>query len=500
MLTRWTGPHWRGHLLALLAGAIVPLSLAPFDLWPLALLSLAVLCLCLRTHSGRDAVVRSWWFGLGLYSSGASWVFVSISEFGQASLPLALLLTGIFVSGLALIFALPFYAYGRWFSHRDLGLLLAFPAFWVLGEWLRSWLLTGFPWLYLGYGHLDTPLAGWAPVGGVFTVSGICALTAAALASALTAYRQPKTLLALITAGILWLAGWGLLQLSWTKPKGEPIKIGMVQANIPQAHKWDPDFRQPTLARFRQMSELLWGRDWVIWPEAAIPMLYHEAGIYLSEFHQRAAESNSALITGILYDDFQQNKYFNSIVGLGTALGIYHKRRLVPFGEYVPLEGWLRGLIHFFDLPTSIISKGPDNQRPLQVGKLFIAPSICYEVVYPDLVANAASSADVLLTISNDAWFGDSIGPLQHLQMARMRALETGRYMIRATNNGVSGIANTRGQLTLKSQRFVQQTLLGEVRAMTGQTPFMRWGSWPVLILSGLILLGLSVRAPRANA
>ncbi len=487
---------WGGHSLALASGALTPLGLAPFDLWPLSLLTLALFAVSLQALSARQTLWRSFYFGLGLFGTGASWVYVSIHQFGNAPLLLAALLTLLFVAGLALVFCLPFYAYGRWCNRSHWGLWLAFPALWVLNEWLRSWLLTGFPWLYLGYGHIDTPLAGWAPLGGIFSLSFIHCLTAATLALLLLRPPRRLVLAALSLSASVWLAGALLTSQSWTQPKGDNISVGLVQANIPQALKWQPHFLQPTLDRYLGMSEELWQHDWLIWPEAAIPLTYHRAGDFLELANQRAQTSNTGLITGILYDDLQQRQYHNSAIGLGTALGIYHKQRLVPFGEYVPLENWLRGLIDFFNLPTSFISKGPDQQRGIQIGALSVAPLICYEVVYPILSAEAAKGADVLLTISNDAWFGASLGPLQHLQMAQMRALESGRYLIRATNNGISAIIDPRGQITKQSQQFVQQTLSGTITAMGGSTPFVRWGNTPILVLCSL-LLAVAIYRPK---
>ncbi len=482
---------WRGHLLALLAGLAVPLSFAPFGIWPLTLLCPALLALSLHGLDGRRALWRSFWFGLGMYGSGASWVIVSISGYGGASLPLATLLTGIFITGLALVFSLPFYLLGRYW--RGSAAVPAFAACWVLGEWLRSWLFTGFPWLYIGYGHIHTWLAGWAPVAGVFGVGLACVLSAAALADTLLRPGRRRALAATGLVALLWLGGWGLQGLEWTETVDRPITVGMAQGNIPQELKWAPHFLQPTLARYRDMSAQLWQNDWVIWPEAAVPLLFHEAGAYLEEMHERAGNSDTALITGILFDDYYgqvgaEPAYYNSIIGLGLGSGIYHKRRLVPFGEYVPLDKYLRGLIAFFDLPTSIIDPGPERQQGLRAGAYRLAPFICYEVVYPDLVAASAAASHALITISNDAWFGDSIGPIQHLEMAQMRALETRRYLIRSTNNGISAIVDRRGKITRRSEQFVQQTLSGEVMAVRGSTPFMWWGSWPVVALCVLLL------------
>ncbi|TQV68310.1 apolipoprotein N-acyltransferase [Exilibacterium tricleocarpae] len=497
-------PGWRGHVLVLLAGLALPLSLAPFDIWPLSLACPALLAWTLQHLDGRQAMWRSFWFGLGMYGSGASWVIVSISGYGGAPLPLALLLTGIFILFLAAVFSLPFYLLGRWLRAGPANLVLGFSGCWILGEWLRSWLFTGFPWLYIGYAHIDTWLAGWAPVAGIFGVGLACTLSAALLAAA-TGLPQRRALLCLALIAPLWLAGWGLQKPQWTQTIDRPLTVGMAQGNIPQELKWAPSFLQPTLQRYRDMSEPLWQHDWVVWPEAAVPLLFHDAGPYLEEMHEKASATDTALITGILFDDYfrqvnPEPAYYNSIIGLGQGSGIYHKRRLVPFGEYVPLDRYLRGLIAFFDLPTSIIDAGPDGQPGLRAGAYRLAPFICYEVVYPDLVAASAATSHALITISNDAWFGDSIGPIQHLQMAQMRALETGRYLIRATNNGVSAIVDRRGRILHRSEQFVQQTLSGEIAAVVGTTPFMRWGSAPVIALClGLLALGL-IGARRFNS
>ncbi|MAN51582.1 MULTISPECIES: apolipoprotein N-acyltransferase [unclassified Marinimicrobium] len=487
-------PGWAAWLLCAAAGGLVPLSFAPFDLWPLALLGLVAFALLLDQQSGRTAWWRAWGFGIGLYGVGVSWIFISIHSFGNASAPLAAVMTGLFVLFVALVFSLPFYLYGRWFSQHPLGPLLAFAALYLLGEWLRGWLLTGFPWLYLGYGHLDTWLAGWAPVTGVLGLSLILLLTASIIAQWLLRPSRPRIQIAatLLVFG-LWPIGWGLNQIEWTQPQGEPVTVGMIQPNIPQDRKWDPTFFEPTLKRLDGLSEDLWDNDWLIWPEAAIPRVYHQMLPYLETLNVRAEETETGFITGIIFDERRKGEYYNSVVGLGPALGIYHKRRLVPFGEYVPLEDWLRGLIDFFDLPTSIISRGPWEQSGLQIGDVGISASVCYEVVYPDLVARSARDRQVLLTISNDGWFADSIGPLQHMQMARMRALETGRPMIRATNNGVSAFVGHKGQIEKRAEQFVQTNLEGSVQPRSGITPFMGWGSWPVAILCGIVLVLLRV-------
>ena len=485
--------------LALFAGSLTPLALAPLSLWPLALLTPAALAWLCWQQTPRTILLSHFSFGMGLFGVGVSWVFVSIHNFGHAPLPLAVIMTALFVAFLAAVFTLNAVLLSTRIMRRQPSLalyLLSFCGIWVLGEWLRSWWLTGFPWLYIGYSQWQTALAGWAPITGVLGISLASAMSGCACLYALHTSSVAAKAASLLLIASLWLGGGYLHQTPWTNPSGNTIDVALVQANIPQEKKWQADFLEPSLQRYRDLSEDAWRADWVIWPEAAIPMLYHRATPFLEEMHQHAVDHNTALITGILYDDPFQRKIYNSVTGLGQASGIYHKTRLVPFGEYVPLENWLRGLIEFFNLPMSVITAGEAEQSGIQVGTTRIASAICYEIVYPDLVANSSRDKDIILTISNDAWFGASWGPLQHLEMAQMRALETGRYVVRSTNNGISAIVTPAGIISQRSDQFVQQVLHGKVSAMQGTTPFMRWGSWPVVVLSFMFLIAAAL-APK---
>lgn len=482
-------PFWLRVLMAPVAGALVPLSLAPYSWWAVGLLSVALLAAATYRESARSCLLLGLFFGFGMYGFGASWVYISINQFGSTSVPLALLLTSLFVAGLALCFSLPFYVYGRWFNKSTLSLLLGFPAIWVLNEWARSWFLTGFPWLYIGYAHLETPLAGWAPVLGVFGVGYIAVYSSCVLLAMRLRELSMRTQLgALGVALLLWAGGAALSTVEWTTFDTKPIAVGMAQGNIPQERKWDPLYLNETFRIFNNLSAPLWDLDWVIWPEAAIPLLYHEALADLESLAEQANKTDTAFITGILYDEREKQEYYNSIVAVGKGSGITFKTRLVPFGEYVPMERWLRGLIDFFNLPTSVINPGPKYVEGLQAKGVTIAPSICYEVVYPDLVASRAGKANVLLTVSNDSWFGHSIGPLQHFEMAQMRALETGRYMVRSTNNGVSGIIDPKGRVIVKGGRSTREAIVGKVFSASGITPFIFWESLPVVLLAFVIL------------
>lgn len=468
-------PSRCGDALCAASGALITLSLAPFDLWPCGLLALALLHRLLDGVSPARAAWRGWCFGAGLFLSGASWLYVSIHDFGGASLALAALLSGGFCLLLALMHAMLGYGYARWLRGAALGRWLGFAAWWVLWEWVRYWLLTGFPWLYVGYAHLATPLGGWAPVGGVYALSFGVALSAAAGALLLEKQWTPA-----VIALALWLGGFGLQSIEWTQPKQAPIKVALVQANIPQSVKWDPEFFRTTLDIYRSLSAPLWRDNAIVfWPEAAVPAFYEHAKPFFDVNAGEAARHNHALVSGVPYRS-AHGEVFNSAIALGNGSGIYHKQHLVPFGEYVPLEKYLRGLIEFFDLPMSDFQGGPAGQAPLQAAGLTFAPFICYEVVYGDLVRHAR--ADVLLTLTNDAWFGRSIGPLQHLQMVQMRALEMGRPFVRATSNGVTALIDSKGRIAARIPQFERAVLTGSVQGYAGLTPFARFGSWPVLL------------------
>lgn len=493
-ITPATGlPRWVVLLLAPAAGGLVTLSLAPFSLWPAGILACALYAYLLASCSPRQALWRGWLFGSGLFGSGASWVYVSIHVYGAASLPLAAGLTALFCGALGLLHAAQAWLYARYIRLLPGGMLLGFAALWVLGEWLRSWLLTGFPWLYLGYAHLDTWLAGWAPITGVYGLSFAVAFSGSA---AFLAWRSRQAAMLLSYAGLvgtLWIGGLMLRPIEWVVPASElPLSVAIYQPNIPLDVKWNRSAYGTILGQYERSLRPLFVHDLILWPESAIPRVYDRARDFLDPIDRRAELSDTTLITGIPARN-ETGQYFNSIIALGQGAGRYDKQRLVPFGEYVPLEQWLRGLIRFFDLPMSNFSAGPAEQPPLRAGNHRVAPLICYEVVYPELAADSARDAELLVTISNDSWFGRSIGPLQHLEMARMRALENGRFLLRGTNNGVSAIINHRGQVVARSEQFVETTLVGDAQVMLGHTPFTSFGSLPLLLGLMLLLAAMSI-------
>ncbi len=489
-------PGWPGNVSALLAGALTTLSLAPFDWWPLAILSIALHYLGLRQLTPKQAAGRGWCFGFGLYGAGISWIYVSIQEFGGASPFLAGLLIIAFVAAVSLFFTLPAWLWARWLRRDAVPLAdaLAFAALWIAQDSFRGWFLTGFPWLYQGYSQLTGLLSGWAPVGGVWLIGFILALDAALLVN-LPRLRQSRPALtgALALLIVPWLIALPLQHYAWTEPKGSALRVVAIQGNIAQESKWSPEQRLRQLTLYRDLTFASQLADLIIWPETAIPMLKDRAVAegYLPMLDTFAKTRHAALITGVPLRETNEDgerRYYNGLTVVGAGHGDYRKQKLVPFGEYVPLQDLLRGLIAFFNLPMSDFARGSATQALPEALGYHIAPFICYEVVYPDFVAAMAAQSDLLLTISNDAWFGHSIGPLQHLQMARMRALEAGRWMIRATNNGVTVLINPFGEITEQVPSFQQAVLYGEVTPMQGLTPYLRYRSWPLGLLCAALL------------
>ncbi len=478
----FSGPGWRGDLLALLAGAALPFAFAPLAWFPLALVSAALLFLAWLNITPRRALWRGYLFGLGLFGVGVSWVYVAIHDFGYAGVLLAGFLTALFVAVLALFPALLGYFVTRFFPGADnKKILLVFPAAWTLFEWLRGWMFTGFPWLNIGYSQIDAPLAGLAPVLGVYGVSWMTAFSAALLVVLLRADKTIK-LRALAAFVLLWSGSALLGRMEWTQPIGVPLQVSLVQGNIPQDIKWHPEQRQFTLDLYADLTRQRWGDDLIVWPEAALTVFYHEvADNYLARLGAEARAQGTDLLIGLSVADLETRRYYNSMMSVGVSEGFYFKRHLVPFGDYVPFEEWLRGLIRFFDLPMSGYSPGPKQQALLAAAGYKVGVSICYEDIFGEEIIESLPEAALLVNGTNNAWYGDSFAPHQALQMSRMRALETGRAMLRATTNGISAIINEQGEIIARSPQFKTYVVTGNAQPRQGATPYVRWGNYPVL-------------------
>ena len=480
----------RADLLALLAGALLPLAFAPVSFFPLAVLAPALLFLLLLDVTPRRALWRGLLFGLGQFGVGVSWVYVAIHDFGHSGVPLAVLLTIPFVGVLALFLMLFGYLAARFLRGADwLRLILLFPAAWTLVEWCRGWVLTGLPWLNLGYSQIDAPLRGFAPLTGVYGVSLAVAVSAGLLAALVLTVGRAR-LFALSGLAVLWLSGALLTQIEWTEASGPPLRVSLVQGNIPQDTKWSPEHVQHTLDLYVDLTRQHWDSRLILWPEAAITAFYHEvAGDYLPGLAREARAHGTDIVLGIPVREPGTRRYFNSLYAMSDHPGFYHKRHLVPFGDYLPLEESLRGLIRFFDLPMSGFSSGPEGQPLLQAAGQKFASAICYEDIFGEELIPALPEATLLVNATNNAWYGDSFAPHQHLEMSRMRALETGRYMLRVTTNGVSAIIDQHGKIRGRSPQFEIYVLSGAAIPHSGATPYVRTGNLPVILLVLCLLI-----------
>jgi apolipoprotein N-acyltransferase len=488
---------------ALAAGGLTVLGFAPFALAPLAVLGPAVLFRLWLGVAPRRAFLLGWLYGVGLMGFGVFWIRVSIDQFGGVGTPLAVTIAVAFALAMAL-----YYGLAGWAGARLAGvaagpaLLLVYPSIWVLAEWLRGWFLTGFPWLALGYSQIDAPLGGLAPWLGVYGVSLGVALSAGLLAYAATPAGRRRYAAA---AGLAAL--WGVSavagRVEWGRPAGEPFRASVVQGNVEQELKWRPETLYPTLITYLELTEEAGDSRLVVWPETAVPAFadtVEEKLLRPLEAQSRDAGRDMLVGVPLLEGD---DRYYNAMLALGTSgRADYRKRHLVPFGEFLPLEPLLRPLLDFLTIPMSDFSAGPRDRKPLLVLAGHPAGiSICYEDAFAEEVRDALPEAAFLVNASNDAWFGDSLAPHQHLEIARMRSKETGRYLLRATNTGISAVIGPTGDLVAEAPLFERAVLSERVEPRAGSTPFVRVGNAGVLALAALGLLAglLGRRSPRVG-
>ena len=374
------------------------------------------------------------------------------------------------------------------------------PALWVVLEWMRGWFLTGFPWLDLGYSQIDGPLAGFAPWLGVYGVSFAAAASAALLALALRHGRHGWRHLAALV--LLWTGAWLAGQQSWVVPDGKPLRAALIQGNVSLAKKWSTNYRMEIVQRYAALTQEQHHVDLVVWPEAALPATLDELEEgYLPQLERLAASRHMDILLGVLEQGHVDGgrTYYNSVLSIGAQSGMYRKHHLVPFGEYLPLQGLLRWLPDYLFIPMSDFSPGAAQQGNLRVAGRSVGISICYEDAFGREVRRALPQASFLVNVSEDAWYGDSWAPHQHQQMARMRALETGRPMLRATNTGITAIIDHRGMELARAPQFAVQVLKGQIQPMQGMTPFVRFGNTPVMVLALLILAAVIAWRRRRN-
>ena len=487
-------------LLALFAGAIYPLGFEPYSLWPITFLSLVLLFGLIQSSVGRSLPFLIC-FAIGKNLIGVSWVYHSIHVFGHAEPYLAGFIVCLFVLILS-AFYIPAGMISDYLSRQPRSphfQLVLFATTLSFTEWLLTWALSGFPWLFAGHSVLDMPLSSLVPVFGSLGVGWIVFCSCSSLYLLVTERR----LVYLLIAGLPWLMSLMLYPVEWVKDTGE-YRVALVQANIDQDKKWLHNERNRNFTKHLDLSLDHWEADLVIWPEAAITLFGSEAQNALALLDRIAQESNTSFISGIpTIDSLGAGATMtnNSLVAVGNGEGVYSKIHLVPFGEFVPFESALRGLIGFFDLPMSSMSEGAPGQENLQLtlgGSLIsAAPAICYEVAYGETLRRRSIGSSLIVNVSNDAWFGETNGPWQHLQIARVRALENGRPLLRATNNGVTAVIDKTGKIVEALPQFEPGVLSTSVTFTSGRTPYSYLGDWPVLVLILLFLLwGYKTRDP----
>ena len=486
-------------LLCAALGAASVLAFAPVGAFPLLALTLGGLFLCLRqAPTPRLGALYGWAFGGGLFLTGVSWVYVSLSVFGGMPAWLAGLATLLFCLALALYPALAGALTVRLRSPHAWLDALGFAALWTLAEWLRGWLFTGFPWLAAGYAQTSpSPLAGYAPIVGVYGLSFLTALVSALLAAGIAAWRAAQArrsaLPAFIAVALLLAPGALLRQIDWTTPTGEPTTVTLLQGNVPQDLKWRPEIFNASLRTYYQLA-----RDnpaqLTVLPETALPAFLDQIPRdYLDALAELARRHDGDLLLGVPTGDSRQ--YANSVISLGSAPSQrYDKSHLVPFGEFVP-QGF-RWFMAQAQIPMSDFTPGASAQPALNVAGQQVATNICYEDAFGEEIIRAVPAATLLINVSNVAWFGDSLAPAQHLQIARLRAMETGRTMLRATNTGMTAIIAPGGTVLAALPPFTRAALRGEAQGYTGETPYVRWGNTPIILLALALLALRAVRRP----
>ncbi len=484
--------------MAFLAGAVGVFAFAPFYAWPVALISLAPLFwLWHIAPNAKRAAAFAFVWGLGLFLAGVSWLYVALHVYGNMPAPLAALAIFLFCVYLSLFPMLAgLLAYQLRARNDVVNLLLVMPACFVVGEYLRGWFVSGFPWLIFGYsqtpgGWITAPLAGFAPMLGVFGLSWILALTAAMMVAMMRATLRVR-MISLTAVVLVWGAGIAAKQITWSTPSGAPLTVALLQGNVDQAIKMRDDVLLDTMRNYLELANSSRAKL-IVMPETAIPRWLNEIPeSYLALLKARAVANGGDMIVGLPTlqpaPGNEPPKQFNSAVSFGISpTQTYSKDHLVAFGEFIPpLFSWV---YQWLTIPLSGFSQGGQNQAPMRVSGHRVAVNICYEDTFGAEIAGPAIDAELLVNIANMAWYGRSLAAEQHLQFSQMRALETSRWMLRATNTGLTAAVNERGEVVRAMPQFIRGVLAVEAVPRQGATLYARWKDWPVMMGVVLALL-----------
>lgn len=485
----WFARGRGGDLLALVAGGASVLAFAPFGAWPLAILCPALLFALWVKTPARRAAWRGFLYGAAEFLAGIYWIYIAVSGLGPGPWWLGVLLYVALALACAAFPALLGYVLIRIAPRVSAAWLLILPGGWVLLEWVRSFVLTGFPWLALGFSQPDHWLGGYAPVLGIYGVS-LAAVLAAVLVVLFFARRSPGGRAAMLVGlGAVFGLGAGLGAVHWVHPAGPAFTISLVQGDIPQQLKWQPSMQGPTLRRYATLTREHFSSDVVVWPEAAVPVWLSEVEPPLARLAGEARTHGTTLVLGVPMYDFSNDAGYNAVVAFNNHISAYYKRHLVPFGEYFPVPAWVKHWLRGHQMPYSSFTPGPRVQPPLAVGKWRAAVANCYEVAFGRLLITQLPAAEFIINPSDDGWFGHSIALAQQFQMAQMAARETARYVVAVTDSGITGIIGARGRVRARLPKDEVGVLTGKVRPLAGATPYVRLGNWAVTVLAGFMLL-----------
>jgi apolipoprotein N-acyltransferase len=486
------------------AGAAVCAAFAPSNLWLLALLSPAVLMALWHQATPRHAAALGFCFNFGTFATGTYWLYISIHEMGGQPAWIALIVMAALVCILSLYGALLGWIVAAWLPPAGpMRWLVGLPSAWLLEEWFRGWFLTGFPWLSLGYSQTGTWMAGFAPVAGVYGVSALLLLGSGALLCLALGSRRERLLGAMVLV-LVWVVPGLLRGIAWTHPSGASESVAIVQGAIPADEKWVPENFQEQLDIYRDLTRSALGEQVIVWPEAAVPDSAKTFSDYLLARYHEAHARQSALVVGVFREEASQDgrppKYFNSLLTMDDqAVEWYDKQHLVPFTEIIPGPAFVRQRLAFM-LLINEFTRGASDQPPVRAGPLVLLPAICYDDGYGSSNLHMLPAANALVTVTNDGWFGQSTARYQHLQIAQMRSIETGRYLIRAANDGISAIIGPDGRVLTEAPGFVPTVLRGSVVPMQGMPPYARFGNWLIVLLGTTALVTVLVRERVARA
>ncbi|OCG73680.1 apolipoprotein N-acyltransferase [Gilliamella sp. Occ4-3] len=505
-------------LLSLIFGGIAVFSYAPFHIWPLAFVSFTGLLWLTADRSKKQAMLLGLSWGIGYFAAGIHWVYISIKQYGELPALIAIIILGfliLYLSIYPMLFAFLLRIANRFagqFSFKQLVLLA--PVLWQLTEFLRGYILTGFAWLQLGYSQLDSPLKGYFPVLGIdgvnLLLTILCGLFVYCIKTINSKTPKTHTLSAFIALLVILFAPILFNNINWTKANDtRSANFVLIQGNISQSIRWTKEQLNNTLQTYTKLSKQNFGKDKIIiWSEASITDYEINQQSFLQYLDNEARAHDSEIAVGIIDYRFGENGYqsngyiYNTLLVLGEkepyqypTINRYKKHHLVPFGEFTPLESVLEPIAELLNIPMSSMKSGEAKQPQLQIKGFKFTPAICYEVILSNLMwQNFTPDTDFLLTVSNDAWFGDSIGPKQHLQMAQARALEFGRPLIRSTNTGITAIIDPHGNIVKKLPQFETGALSASVSPTTGLTPYAIWGNWPYLVVMALMFISLFIK------